>query len=141
MISISDGNYIILGETNARDSGWGLFSVKVDQNGDVLWEKFYNPEGTWHYAAYYGFELEDQGLVYLALVKRSGEDSLHSLRLFKAEVNGELLWSTHISTNTLHMAAPLLTIPSYNCVITIYFLQGRKQLYPIRVTPLYLLDC
>ena len=46
MISTSEGNYVILGETNARDSGWGLFSVKVDQNGDVLWEKFYNPEGT-----------------------------------------------------------------------------------------------
>ena len=98
MISTSDGNYIILGETSVNK--WCLFSVKVDQNGNMLWTKFYNPEGTWYYVVYNGFELEDEGLVYSALVRRSSGDSFHSLRLFKTDSNGELLWSTHISTNT-----------------------------------------
>ncbi len=45
IIYTSDHQYLIMGETDAYDDQVGIVLIKIDQNGDKIWERFFQKHG------------------------------------------------------------------------------------------------
>jgi PKD repeat protein len=96
VVQASDGNYVIAGDMTRTASGLSdLFMIKINQQGDTLWEKTYggtNYEGT-SGAVPMGFaETSDKGFVMLSTTYSFGP-MYTDIYLVRTDSMGNHLWS------------------------------------------------
>ena len=105
VIESSDGNYIILGHTDSPAGGdkslsskgrWDFWAVKIDTNGNKLWEKGYG--GSFHDNAYSALLTDDGGYLFFGNSESpaSGDKSQGNQGVdywvIKVDANGNKIW-------------------------------------------------
>ena len=95
VIEVSSGGYIIAGSSNSPGISSGntdMFLVKIDNNGNKIWEKAYgNPAFPNHEWAYDILEKVDGGFMISGARDRYSDGSVNGL-LISIDMMGELIW-------------------------------------------------
>jgi hypothetical protein len=88
MIPVSDEGYIIVGETVSFGYDLDVWLIKIDENGDMIWEKNINLND-YEYGNFVQ-ETSDDGYIIVGMT----EDSNPDLLLIKTNVNGKVIWES-----------------------------------------------
>tara|TARA_Y100000590_G_scaffold470748_1_gene669211 strand:- start:3211 stop:4401 length:1191 start_codon:yes stop_codon:yes gene_type:complete len=98
-IEVIGGGYIIAGSSNSPGISSGntdIYLVKIDQNGEKIWEKAYGnkafPNHEW---AYDIIQLDDQGFILVGARDRYSKGSLNGL-ILRIDEKGDLLWEKEL---------------------------------------------
>ncbi|MGB9788227.1 MAG: hypothetical protein ACPLVD_05330 [Dictyoglomus turgidum] len=88
IVKDNEGNYIIVGRTNSFGSGqYDLYLIKIDENGNLLWERAYGREMS-EYG--YGVCNDEDGYVAVGITNSFSEGQ--DIYVIKVDKNGNLLW-------------------------------------------------
>jgi len=79
-----DGGYIVVGNTNSFGSGYQVYLIKTDTDGDTLWTQTYGGVGSFGYSVQ---QTSDSGYIV------AGNDSSLDVYLIKTNASGDTLWS------------------------------------------------
>lgn len=90
VLQAKDGNFVVVGYTRSRGSGGSdIYLLKVDQNGDPLWQKTYGgPADDFGYAL---LEAPDGGYLLAGYTYSSGNGGSDAY-LIKTDSGGDLQW-------------------------------------------------
>lgn len=93
LIPVSDGAFLLVGETDSFGESFDAYVIKVDENGAVLWEATLG--GDQNEAGVAALEAENGDLLVLAGVSYPGgyEGSRRDSRLFRLDPDGHEMWS------------------------------------------------
>ncbi len=85
-----DGGYIVAGGTASFGPGWNnVYVLKLDTNGDLIWEKAYGRKKVnWGYAVQ---ETKDGGYI-VAGKSTDPETESDDIYILKLDANGDLIW-------------------------------------------------
>ncbi|MCC6012537.1 T9SS type A sorting domain-containing protein [Candidatus Caldipriscus sp.] len=87
----SDGGYIVAGLTTSFGaSGYDIFLIKTDGNGNIIWTKTYR--GTYEDGAYYVQQTSDGGYILAGYTSSFGAGG-YDVFLIKTDANGNLQWT------------------------------------------------
>lgn len=89
IIKTSDGNYLLVGSTFSYGSKGDVYVVKVNPNGDVIWEKCFGGEEADEGNAV--VEVSDKGFVIAGSTRSYGSMGL-SVYILKLSSLGDLMW-------------------------------------------------
>ena len=93
LIPVSDGAFLLVGETDSFGESFDAYVIKVDENGDILWETTLG--GDENETGVAALEAENGDLLVLAGVSYPGghEGSRRDSRLFRLDSGGGEVWS------------------------------------------------
>jgi hypothetical protein len=87
----SDGGYIIIGKVNTSGGGRGdVWLIKVDTNGELLWERSFGGKG--HNYADEIQQTSDEGYIIIGSSWIPGETNDYDMWLIKIDKNGNMIW-------------------------------------------------
>ena len=88
----SDGHYIVIGASGSDKPNFDCFLIKIDEDGNVLWENTFGfPGGEGGYDRGHGvIELDDGG--FLVVGETNFGDALNML-VVRTDGNGDVLWA------------------------------------------------
>ena len=87
----SDGGYIVAGLTTSFGaSGYDIFLIKTDGNGNIIWTKTYM--GTFEDGAYYVQQTSDGGYILAGYTSSFGAGD-YGIFLIKTDANGNIIWA------------------------------------------------
>jgi hypothetical protein len=94
LLAVSDGGFLLIGETDSFGVSFDAYVVKIDENGAVLWETTLGDDDG-NEAGVAGLEAENGGLLILAGVSYPGgyEGNRRDARLFRLDSGGSVVWS------------------------------------------------
>jgi WD40 repeat protein len=113
IIPTSDGDYLIVGLSEAPDGKGSFMLMKVDPDGNELWVNVID-DRRFGYART-AIELPDRGFVALGF---SGRDPLSGLEIFKVDENGQLIWTENYASRHLVHGNSILLHPEGDILIT-----------------------
>jgi hypothetical protein len=92
----NDGNYVIVGYTTSWGGGGAQdgYLIKIDIDGNRLWEKFYGGSGTDGLESVQ--ETSDGGLILCGYSNSAGTNGVKDVYLVKTDANGNESWSKKI---------------------------------------------
>jgi predicted secreted protein len=86
----SDGGYVVAGSTSSSGAGgYDVWVLKLDENGNVIWEKTYG--GTGYDSAWSIQQTSDGGYVVAARTQSFGVES-YDVWVLKLDGNGDVIW-------------------------------------------------
>ena len=88
-----DGGYVIVGQTDAADGMGDVWVVKIDEDGDVLWQKTYGDSDVTEY----GVCIKTVSNGYIVLGGYQDMNWMESLWVLRLDGQGTLLWDQLIS--------------------------------------------
>jgi hypothetical protein len=87
----SDGGYIVAGLTTSFGaSGYDIFLIKTDGNGNIIWAKTYR--GIYEDGAYYVQQTSDGGYILTGYTSSFGAGG-YDIFLTKTDANGNIIWT------------------------------------------------
>src|SRR5881392_3132021 len=87
----NDGGYVITGETGSVSSGWsGVYIIRLNQIGDVLWAK--TQEASYANMGYAVHQTADGGFIIGGVCFYAGPFNIGDLCLIKLDHNGNIEW-------------------------------------------------
>ena len=87
----SDGGYIVAGLTTSFGaSGYDIFLIKTDGNGNIIWAKTYM--GIYEDGAYYVQQTSDGGYILTGYTSSFGAGD-YGIFLIKTDANGNIIWT------------------------------------------------
>jgi len=94
IFSSRDG-YILVGHTNSYREGNGLYVVKINSRGNIVWERNHPHQGTWTWGS---IAEGDDGNYLIAVTADVSEEEWSydtDIQLVKTNRNGKLVWSRY----------------------------------------------
>ncbi len=101
-----DGNYMIVGE--AWDGGFGredIYLLKLDKQGDKLWEKYY---GGYHTDQGFDIKSLEDGYIALGYTSSQPETTRGNFYLVRTDLEGNMLWEKNFGTDYLDFGFSVL---------------------------------
>jgi len=94
LVPVSDGGFLLVGETDSFGDSFDAYVIKVDEKGAVLWETTLGDDNE-NETGVAALEAENGDLLVLAGVSYPGghEGSRRDSRLFKLDPDGHEMWS------------------------------------------------
>jgi len=85
-----DGGFVVAGHTDSFGNGWSdVYVIKIDKNGDMLWQKTYGGKG-WDMAKAIT-QTKDGGFIMTGYTESFG-NGWNDVYVIKIDQNGNLLW-------------------------------------------------
>jgi len=93
MISLSDGNYLLVGESNSYSESFDVYLVKIDVDGNEIWSATIGDDENESGSA--ALEDDNGDLLILAVISYSGGASVQyrDTRLFRLDSAGNIIWN------------------------------------------------
>jgi len=114
ILSLTDGNMVIAGAMGNENFSYSknrdAYLIKIDQEGEVIWENVYDEEYTTVHAS--NIVEAPDGNIVVAGIRYPNSDDAHNSTLSKFNENGELIWR-HIYPNPNPQADTYLYNISY----------------------------
>ena len=98
LVALSDGNYLISGlskQTASLDSSFAVWTLKIDENGTIIWGKAYGQETDWYFAWENNIiETIDGGFLLTCYPKGDSIQIGSRYRIIKCDPDGNVEWET-----------------------------------------------
>jgi len=93
MVALSDGNFLLVGESNSYGDSFDVYLVKIDADGNELWSTTIGDDENESGSA--ALEADNGDLLILAVISYSGGASAQyrDTRLFRLDAEGNLIWN------------------------------------------------
>ena len=97
----SDGGYIVAGETSSFGVGWDAWLLRLDANGNIIWQKTY---GGTEYDSVYSIQVTADG-GYIAVGRTLSFVHGYLSWIFKLDANGDVVWQKAFGGHGVNSAA------------------------------------
>jgi len=95
MISLDDGGFLLLGETNSYNADFDVVVIRLDEDGDEVWSKTLDTGANESGTAI--LEAANGDLLVMAVISYAGgssADMYRDTRLYRLDSRGNVFWST-----------------------------------------------
>ena len=118
LLPISDGGFLLVGETDSFGESFDAYSIKVDENGAVVWETTLGDDDE-NDTGVAALEAENGDLLVLAGVSYPGsyEGSRRDSLLFRLDPSGREMWSKLYRGSVKQWANDMVFSPDGDVVI------------------------
>jgi Leucine-rich repeat (LRR) protein len=130
---ISDGGYIVAGETNSFGEGnWEIYIIKLDENGNKLWQETFGGADNYHAVSIQ--QTKDGGYIVAGYIE--SESEICSVYIIKLKENGSKVWEKIYGGNDDDRAYSIQQTTDGGYIIAGYtksFGAGESDIYVIKL--------